>query len=101
MEINFVEYLISKGYKFQRFLNLKWIECEYTNEFSSMSEGGKMVRLYKKNSVFYYGLEWQGLPPTLLTPIPRSQAEQSAMIDIVSRSSNDEIFNNFFNYSLV
>jgi hypothetical protein len=99
--INFVDYLISKGYSTQRFINKKWIDTLYLNEFSSVSEGGIMVRIYKDNSVFYYGLQYHGLPATLLTPIPQTPKQQSEMIEYISKHNNDEIFNKFYNYSLL
>jgi len=100
MEINFVEYLINKGYTFQRYLNLKWTDAHYSNEFSSMTEGGISIRLKKDNSIFHYGLHSFNLPPTLITPEPSCPQEQREMIDFISKNTNEEIFNKFYFNSL-
>jgi len=98
--LNFIEYLINRGYKIQRYINFQWVDVPYSNEFSSMSDGGIMVRIYKLNSVFYYGIYYHNFPPTLLTPLPQTPKEQSEMIDYISKHTNDEIFDKFYKYSL-
>lgn len=71
--MNIVNYLINKGYKPMRYTKNGWIEdSKNVDFFSTASEGKLTIRLVKDNSMFEYGLNEYGLPPTLIFPLPQN-----------------------------
>jgi len=103
-KVNFKQYLIDKGYKAFRYTEqngeVAWKLSRDIDTISTMTDGGTCVKFIKDNSVFYYGLNFAGLPPTLLTPNPNTHLEQSETADFISRNDNEAIFKKFYKYSL-
>ena len=73
--MNFIEYLMEKGYKPYRkiYENKKWHYIEDNKRldyFSSCVPGFSDIRLIKEDSEFIYGLLEQNTSPTLIYPRP-------------------------------
>lgn len=97
--MNFIEYLINKGYKSYRKVydknskSYQYIPDNNINYFSSAIDGYIDIRLIKDDKEVVYGLHEYKHPPVLIWPKPEGVITDAQMDRFFMNNTVDEIFN--------